>query len=66
MYVSPSFSVMYSLMELSETGKSSGEIDVVMEPLVSSWGRRDGGCSSWVSVVLTGGGEGCPLKVSDD
>ena len=36
MYVFPSFSATYSLIELSEAGKSSGKIGILVEPLVSS------------------------------
>ena len=67
MYVSPSFSATYSLIELSDVGKSSVDRNAVEElwlsPSICCDDRRSSGafsvCSVWVTVdcvVLVRGG----------
>ena len=50
MHLSPSSSVTYSLIELSETGKTSGEIGGLVEVEVSSSFVCNGG---WLSEAFS-------------
>ena len=50
MYVSLSFSAIYSLIELSEMGKFSGKVGFLLEPFVYSLGGSDVGFSLCASA----------------